>query len=285
MITYTAFNGVQLPLGNPTHEIGTGAAVVSQSSIVGVGIFDPWGSEQAPRGVRPIRAPFRITGTASEVTTTLYALQGLVGTRGLLYRRRVDTGATERIYARCLRVQADNDPHFNTMQDVSMEFMLMEEVWRGQAYTNEGGAEWDDGSQWDSGLLWDDPGTVTTVSTSGGTVTMDNNGNAPVRSVVVTVIPAGGNADTITVTYNNGDAQEAGWLFSDTVASGTALIVNGEALRVTNAGTAAYSDLTPNPDAWGAWAHIPVGGSTITVEWTGTATSLAIAFDYDEAWI
>lgn len=269
------FGSVVLPTARISGTYGTGPTVDGTIRTIG-GMYDG--------GAGNLLLPYETTysawivDTATDAQTALRALQGLRGTRNILYRIDEDTTAQQWCWARVTQVRTPWQIQRKTMQPVDITFQV-QTPWYGAVYGT--GWSFDSGEYFDDGLFFEEDASYT-LDTSPKSIVLTNGGNATTRLVSLK-LTAGDDA----ITQLDVSVGDCDWTWTGTLAAGKTLIVNGRTMTITNDGADAYNGLTKNAGhVSGWWLELEPGANTVTVEvdYPGTGPLAEVEFDYAEGW-
>lgn len=282
MYRLTQFGTVSLEHYNQMDAIGSGPTPTAYQVLPDGGAVDLFGDQQKHPGTVERTKSIRLkAATDAALKALYYQLLALRGKRDRLYRTSVD-GNIEWCYARLMEVSATRDyqlARYHTLQDVELRFVTQEAFWHG----DETGGFFDDGGVFDDGGYFD-TGTIENLDTSPETFNLvvgSDAGQAPIRSMTITVYADDAPITTITISRTNGESLT----FSGTIAADESLIIDTGIMQVLNGGEDAYDDLVLAPDAdMASWFTLEPGTNAITVTYTGGGTDAVIEFNYYEAW-
>jgi hypothetical protein len=264
----TRFGSTNLPTRAQTQDVGTGEA---RSGLVTL----PDGSAFDARGTATTRVtPWELSvsgaieaSTPGDLLTAGSALYGLIGRSDYLYRTPDGgTANSQRLRARCLRVDVARDVRHRLWAEPTLVFEVQGPVWSGTADV-----------------------TAIGTFTSGGTLNVSNAGNAPVWDPVFTIVSSGAAITSLVLRQSTepyaaelcfGTAYGTGTSGGTLPAGGTLIIDCGE-YSVSNNGTNAYSrfelgsnhhidgwaQLMPSPSAT-EWVVTFNGGASAVVSCT-----------------
>lgn len=270
------FDGVTLPLYDQTQDLSTGAVETSLIQTVG-GAFDWAGSRRR----LPLRAAPTISGQyAAEVdgdrlvesagnpiieSAGVYvvahsahadlraqvdALKSKVGVRGLLVRRRFDNESVTQVRtARLLEVREKGETEERGVRAaLDCIFEMAGAGWRSTAQSS-----------------------VSLINNA----LVESAGTLPVRNATLTVTAS----TTITRIDVACDAQGVAWSWTGSLAAGTTLVVDAEALTVRAAGADAYSGFAlGSGHTADGWLYLAPGPNVVMVSVTGAASAITLAW-------
>lgn len=174
----TTFAGVDLPDGMPEDPLFSGT-VDSGIVAAGGGAFDTYGTRQVLPRRRQIRFRGRYDGSASATAlqTALDALRAKIGVRGLLVRKDQSATSTQ-LYARLLAVDGVWEMRDGDSARIDLVFETGEATWRAASASNA-------------------TANFDAASPSVATVSVVNNGTAPVYDPVISIEASGGTITTL----------------------------------------------------------------------------------------
>jgi hypothetical protein len=276
--TLSRFGTLYLPQPNPSLDIGTGESQSVLFPLAGGGAFDGLGQDQARQKPPVITYHCALTGDDQcEIQNQLDMIKGYIGTRAKLYRKLPD-GTEQWITARLTNIEGKHsieDGIFN--QDIDLTFKASEYPWHGRVIT---GAGWtfDSGYNFDAGMYLDDMLSILMVAP--GNITIVNNGNYPVRNLILILHTSSVWMGPITqfIIQKTGQT-DLKWTGS--VVAGNALVMDCGAFTVKNAGVDAYTGLTRQVGHYlPEWIRLDPGPNTFAINYTyGGQPSLTFAFD------
>jgi hypothetical protein len=253
-----------MPLCNAKQDIGMGASTTAYSEFPMGGVHDAFGTEQAQ-----VKVPYPKT-----VSFTLYSLnpadrlaqfnvwRALQGVRGYLYRT-IDTGVphSQSVLARLVQVQTDRSYESPASLEMTLEFDILEPVWRGTLRTD-----------------------IITLAAVPETHTVTNSGNAIQRNVVLTITPAGANLTDLLI-ENITVGHVSAVSFDGVVVVANALVIDCGIGTVRNNGVNAFADFhLEAAQSIKDWLRLAPGANTIRVTRTGGNAATPCTLDYYDAW-
>lgn len=280
---YWKFGSVELPVYNPSMDVGAGEALSPQPTpILGGGAYDANGSEQVGRaGVHFTCSALCYGVTAAAVKTQFDNVMALIGKRAKLYRVS-DTGDVHWCYARLVNAQANRVVDDTLTIGVALDFIMLSPCWN----TKRHGAGWvfDDGKYFDDGLVFDEAtGDTATLSMGSGvanTITINNGGNVPVRSLTMT-ITAGSAITEIDIKRSTGGGTLNHLVYNGTIAAGKSLVIDSGAYSVKNDGVSDYANLAiGGSNTRPYWLEVDPGNNTFSITLTGGSNTSTIVFEF-----
>lgn len=264
------FDGQAIPLNTATggyHDISSGEAPSPLLELPGGGIFDPWGTAQAPHKPSRLTANVVISEDSAAAVKTTYDLWlAKVGKRGTLIRKGEDAGATHQsCTARLLSARAQRRYEHDLWLPVTLEFETLTWPWTGAAI--------------------DQTITLDVAHRGPNTNTIANAGNARITDVTFTIsVPLGGTAITV-ASVTIGNPVVIHWHFAATIAANTSLVVDTGAKTVLNNGSNAYASFSFMPDHTCAdWARFEAGNNTLIVDLSGGGNTSTIRVQSNDGW-
>ena len=256
----TAFGSTTLSTSQPVQSTGPGEAALGLVELLGGGVHDPHGADQAPvRLPYTIRVEATLLGDAAAMRTALYTLRAQVGQRAALYRISDDPALPDEwILARLRRLEVTRRVENYVHLPVSLDFEALEHPWHGA------------------------DATVNDVLDAAPTnVVCANGDNARVDDAVITITAAGSNITVLKITVAGVTALE----WAGVLGVGTDLVIDCGARTVTNNGVEAYDELTLGAGHVVAeWLRLPPGNTTVAVTRTGGDNTSAIEIAFDDGW-
>jgi hypothetical protein len=271
---WTAFAEVALPEYGAVSPVGTGESVDGLVELLGGGVYDAQGEDQAPPRF-PVDEELRLTVYAETLPALRGLLRGLTGLRGKrgALERWSDDGERQRATARLRRVPGERELQQLCHQPLKLPFRRLT-LWRGAL--TDGGA---DGASPDGRAdLCTTGGDQDNAVYSAAVLTFYVGGNAAVTDAIITVTPTGDIAD-LTLT-NAATGHELA--FGAEIADGTTLALDATVPSVLNAGADAWADLTL-PDGDAAWLRLAPGANPVTVAYTGDGP-VAVTVRFYDLW-
>lgn len=277
------FGSVALPAGAPRHTAGTANSQQQIINVVGGGVFDVLGSEQAAPAL-----PFDLRyeckafdrSSAAALRSTLDELRGCRGAQAKLWREGLDDGTRQWATARLVEVGYDTEARHShgLFQPLVMVFTV-QSLWRGVQH----GAPWSvNAGQMLNGGLYLNMGDRHVLTTSPKTITLRNDGTARTDDVVFTL-----EAGAVPVTGLILACGDCELLWSGTVAVGTSLVIDCSPLRrsVRNNGVAAYGSLHLGAGHKSeAWMRLARGANSLVVTRTGGSAATYLTVGWYDAW-
>lgn len=280
------FDDVNLEYVNQVDQVGSGPTPVSVMPLPDGGALDLYGgATKHPGAVERTKTVRLLARTKADLENQFFQLLALRGRRGRLYRR-TSQGVEHWMFARCVEVAAERSyeqARFGLVQDVELRFLCLESTWRG---THRGSWTLDSGYKLNSGLTLDS-GTRQALNASPTSFTINlgaagDPGRAPVRSMIITVLPGNAAMSSVTIQRTSGEKL----VYTGSIPAGAHLSIYTGTLQVICPGALeAYNNLAFAPAAdMAAWFTLQPGANQITVSYTGGGTGRSIQFTYDEAW-
>lgn len=243
------FDGADLPLCMPEDPLGTGSVTPGLTPAAG-GMFDRYGGRQVLPRVREIPFRGRYDGSTTALRTQLDALRAKLGKWGLLVRKRDDDSVLQSIYARLLSVNGTWLLKDGASAMLDLRWESAEAVWRSAAAT-------------------------TATGSLGGTVSIVNDGTAPVLDGVITLTAT---ADVVNPTFII-STLGVSLKFTGTVLNTKALVIDCGAMTVKNDGVAAYSAFSlESGHTVRGWLPLSVTTHSMAVAASSGTGSVAVAF-------
>lgn len=250
---------IPLDLGSGSHDITLGERRSPLIEVPG-GVYDPLGSDQAPRGASRLSARVLLLGANSAaVKTALDAWSAKVGIRGNLSRIS-DAGFHQTVTARLVEAKASRSPENIRLLPLSLTWDVLSPVWSGTAHSD----------------------TTTLVSTSQA-VTVANGGNARVTNPIITVMAA---ATPITYVNVHNNTLGINWYWNGSLPAGSGLIVDCGALSVLIDGTTdAYAGfMLSTVHTIDEWMRLAPGNTALTVARTGGSADSTVNVAFSDGW-
>jgi len=268
------FGTYELPDRMPSSDISTGAYVTDPFNLSDGGAYDPLGTEESvTQSYNLSKTAIFYFATEAARRTFEEGLRALVGTRDKLYREW-DNGDLEWVTARFKRISGSRELENRRHLEVDMEFEVYSYYWHGAF---DGIWTFDAGFFFDSGLTFDPDGNTFTLDASPKDVTIDGDGNAIVKDVLITL--TAGSLDITAFDLESDTGAHFSW--SGTLTAGDSLAIDTGALTVLNNGVDGYANFTLESDhALNEWFRVVTGDNVITVTITGGDTDSTLAFGY-----
>lgn len=248
---------IPLDLGSGSHDITLGERRSPLIETPG-GVYDPFGTDQAPRKSSRLSARVLLIGANSAaVKTALDAWQAKVGARGNLIRIS-DAGDHQTVTARLVEAKASRSPENIRLLPLSLTWDVLSPVWSGTAHSD-----------------------TTTLNANPKTFNVVNNGNAKITNPIITITVGG---TPITVVSVIGVRSMI--TYTGTIAAGKAVVIDCGAKTVKNDGADAYSGFSLDA-TWHSideWMAIAAGTSSTRVDLTGGGADSTINWVYSDGW-
>ena len=238
----TAFDGLTLDEKcNGAEDVGGGEVAARCVTMAGGGLYDAWGGETAPRGLTTIAKKGDVVSTsAANFRTALNAIKAKIGKRGVLWRQW-DDGTEEWCIARLTGESSSRTPGNILDLPVDLTFTMVSPVWYGK--------------------------TINTVSGSfagaSATLSLPNDGNAPVANAVITLTSPASAPATITSLVVSKSGQTY-FTWSGSLAAGQSLVIDCGAKSVKRAGINAYALVFSTSHTISDWLRLDPGANSVT---------------------
>jgi hypothetical protein len=263
------FGTTILPNYNPESDIGSGKAKIPYIDLPGGGAYDPLGSEPAPIGVANfVKRCTLAADTPSALQSAYDELMAWTGKRDKLYRRKYADGNMQWCYARLEEVRTTRKYGDLLKLDLELEFTKFSPVW--------------------NGLFYSEVFLKSEIAAGGGTVYINNNGNANQDDVVITVL---GSGTDITDLYINKMSPGGGSIYdnlswSGVLGAGQQLVIDCGAYTVEKQGVDDYNNFSLGPyhaeDIWfRLWGPT---SNRIEIGITGGDNNVTVKFEYYDAY-
>lgn len=246
------FGGTVLPQYEGSNDVGAGEAQTAFVEMIGGGVFDALGDEDARRVRRQITKKGEIVATdAVNFRTQVNTLRPLLGTRDQLWRTW-DDGTEEWVEARFISLQAERPAGNILHQEFAMVFEVLSEQWNATSQS-----------------------TVNDyLDTTPVNIVLTNNGNALVRNAIITLtVPATISLTSVTkLLFSAGNAE---FEYTGSLIANDVLVIDTGARSVTKNGSDDYGNfsLTSN-HAISEWLRLAAGANTLAVTVEPSAEAL-----------
>jgi len=281
-IVYQRFADVPFQLYDGTHPLDSGTMDLDLIPLASGGAYNPHGSATGHHaGLRLALVGTIMAQSWTEARDHLQRLQALRFQEGRLTRQSIGDGRQERATAILTGVDGDwDDSQRGPQIEIRCDFAVTSPVWSG----TEHGPGWffDSGVMLDSGRAFDEAtgDTFTLDGTSPDTIALVNSGNVAQTNVQLKVTVG---TPALTSIRIAGGGTDITW--TGTAAAGSALIFDGGAWSVTNAGADAYSGLVFNSGhSIDTMFRLVPGSTSYTVSYTGGGTTTVILATFNDAW-
>jgi len=252
-----------LPDGLASQNVMPDAMTPSMIKLPGGGVFNPYGADEAlPQGTILVA---RGAYTAADRAALLDLVDALRAWNGKTSNLYVSTTTTAYRWRKA-RIWCDDQPvtpHSlaGFWQPMTLTFELEDTIWHG-----------------------DDATDTITMTNAATTDTIVNDGNATVRSIILTyTVAVAGNTVTNLIIENETASYICKIQYADTIALGEALVIDCGAKTVLNNGVNGFADFSiiTATHTKTEWLVLAPGNNTIKVTRTsGNATdTLALAFE------
>lgn len=253
----TRFGSTDLPARAQAQDVGTGEARSGLVTLPDGSGFDAYGAN--PTRVTPWELSVKgavVADSEAALHTAASALYALVGRSDYLYRTPDGgTANSQRIRARCLRADFSRDVRHRLWAQPTLTFEVQEPAWSGTAELTASG-------------------TLTT----GGTLIVNNAGNAPVWGPLFTVVASGAAITSFRLRhYTAGYAADlcygTAWgtgTGGGTLANGGTLVIDCGEYSIRNNGTDAYGRFALGTyHQLDGWAALAPGNAAFVATFSG----------------
>lgn len=240
------------------------------------GVFDELGTQVVPRAFSLART-FKIVdahGQPAKVGQELDALMGVFVAGERVLRARWKDGTERQTFAKVVQATRPTRDADKTYQEISATWFIPFPYW----FLREHEPLYlDHGYYLDDGHLLDGNYSAVVINSTSETLTIINNGNAPIQRGQLVIRPApGADIDTITVT-NVTNSQS--WTFAATIEYPEALSVDLLSKSVKLDAVNAYNDVAL-PSGQIEWLTLEVGENEIEI----TCDSVTGSVEFEWHW-
>jgi hypothetical protein len=206
---YTRFTSsagtIWLPYRDPVDPADMGGYTSKTVPLSGGGVFDPAGDERLPRGQRSLsRKGLLLLDDRTAWQTAYDALAVASGLRGRIWRQNETGNRADWARARLMVDPEDRTPEIVRARDgywglvVTTTIEVQDPIWHGLRH-GTALAPLDSGIGLDDSVSLDDTADTYALTASPVTLTYNNDGNAEVDDIVVTVVPLGSALTALTL--------------------------------------------------------------------------------------
>ena len=272
------FGSFVFPLYNKRDVLSPGASGGALISLPSNTAWDNYQDDQSTESPARYRTAFEIVETTAAAVQT--KRDQIRARRGLVRRlwAQMPDETMRFVWARLSAIRMEHDYRYTFYQPVELEFEVAQPGWNGSGH----GVGWtlDSGEYLDDGE-WLDEADVTTLTSSGMTVTINNGGNRPQTAITITITGGTSSISNIRLVCSPCDIK-----FSGTVAAGQSCIINTATKSVLNNAVNAYASFSLEAGHTVAdWFRLAAGDNTVTITYSGNATNNAtITWEYCDGW-
>lgn len=271
----TRFGNITLPRAMPT-ETMTPLPARTRIVATAAGIFDADGAQRSAPAYPLSLIYSAIVTPSAGLKAEVDALRAAVGTRARLYRTGSDA-SIQWCMARLIDMPHERSVPMLRWLQISLEFMQLS-VWNG---VNHADWELDDGTLLDDAEAFDSGDYQQVINSVAMYQTVVNNGNAPVRDVVLTVTAGTAGALSNIVLWGPGQHLK----YSGNLLARSTLVIDCAAHSVKVDGADAYASFSLGSyHTMDDWCLLQPGNNAMSLQSTGTVTGASWSIEFKDAW-
>ena len=276
--TLVSFGGVALPTKRTITDVGAGDAKDAFQELPGGGVYDGFGSDEAPEEETVISHTGTLVGSTDiNLSAQSRTLKAVHRTEGVLVRALPD-GTQEWCIARMTGFRSTRSVKNTRHLEIALKFKKKSANWNGENYFS-----WklDSGYKLDTGLKLNSAAYQFTLNVSPKTVVVNNGGNAAVRNCIITVTAGTAAITALTIAISGVVDID----YTGTIAAGESLVVDCGAFSVENNGTPDSAHwILASGHASEDWLPLEKGDNSVVVTKTGGDVDSVIKFEFYDGW-